>query len=318
MSITLSAAGTISTKPASRFLIREMKPDAFIRMIEDEFAAMSPTYGVLEPDVIDAVSWHFNRPPFEDGLPAKNLSLDIAMAQDRKFERWIEANTHPHQRQGYCSTIISLKPPGGIPGDATADEMELIADLADAFSFGEIRVAHQQNLVLPHVRRRDLHALWRRLVDGGLAESNIGFLTDIISCPGMDYCSLATARSIPVAQRLSERFGSPSAQSEIGPLNLHISGCINACGHHHVGHIGLLGVDKNGDEFYQITLGGSADESAAIGSIIGPAVSSEDIVEAVDRIVSVYLEARDEGELFIDCYRRLGADPFKEALYAHC
>jgi sulfite reductase (NADPH) hemoprotein beta-component len=215
------------------------------------------------------------------------------------------------------SAVISLKTPGGIPGDATADEMDKIADLADRFSFGELRVTHEQNLVLPHVRKTDLNALWSELVGIGLASGNIGLVTDIIACPGMDYCALATARSIPVAQRIAERFADPQRQQDIGPLDLNISGCINACGHHHVGHIGLLGVDKNGTEVYQITLGGASDEKASIGTIIGPAVPTEKVPETVEIIVNTYIANRTEGEAFIDTYRRLGAAPFKEAVYGN-
>jgi sulfite reductase (NADPH) hemoprotein beta-component len=211
--------------------------------------------------------------------------------------------------------VISLKPVGGIPGDVSAEEMDLIADFADRFSFGEIRVSHEQNLVLPHVRKDQLYALWKALVDGGLATGNVGLITDIISCPGMDYCSLATARSIPVAQKITERFADAGRQAEIGPLDLNISGCINACGHHHVAQIGLLGVDKNGEEVYQITLGGAADEKASIGSIIGPAIPAEKVPDAIEAIVDCYVARRADGEQFIDTYRRLGAAPFKEAVY---
>ncbi|MDB5524582.1 MAG: sir1 [Rhizobium sp.] len=215
----------------------------------------------------------------------------------------------------YVAAVVSLKPTGGIPGDISADEMDRVADLADRYSFGEIRVSHEQSLVLPHVRQDQLHELWLGLVEAGLATGNIGLVTDIIACPGMDYCSLATARSIPVAQRIAERFADPERQREIGPLDLNISGCINACGHHHVGHIGLLGVDKSGEEVYQITLGGASDDTASIGTIIGPAVSSENVVDAIDAIVGAYIARRDDGERFIDTYRRLGAAPFKEAVY---
>lgn len=213
------------------------------------------------------------------------------------------------------SAVISLKPVGGIPGDVSADEMDLIADLADRFSFGEIRVSHEQNLVLPHVPKDDLYSLWKALVENELATGNIGLVTDIISCPGMDYCILATARSIPIARSIAERFSDPRRQAEIGPLDLNISGCINACGHHHVGHIGLLGVDKNGEEVYQITLGGAADERASIGTIIGPSVAADRVPDAIEAIVNSYIAHRVDGEQFIDTYRRLGSAPFKEAVY---
>jgi sulfite reductase (NADPH) hemoprotein beta-component len=237
------------------------------------------------------------------------------VASDRAFRAWVRTNTHPHRQAGYVAAVISLKPVGGIPGDVSAEEMDRIADLGDRFSFGEIRVSHEQNLVLPHVRKDQLHGLWQALVDGGLATGNVGLVTDIIACPGMDYCSLATARSIPIAQSIAERFSDPARQSEIGPLDLNISGCINACGHHHVGHIGLLGVDKNGEEVYQITLGGAADEKASIGTIIGPSVAAEGVPDAIEAIVNAYIACRFDGEHFIDTYRRLGAAPFKEAVY---
>ncbi len=193
--------------------------------------------------------------------------------------------------------------------------MDVIADAADRFSFGEIRISHEQNVVLPHVCQDQLHNLWKVLVAGGLASANVGLITDIIACPGMDYCSLATARSIPIAQKIAERFATPERQEQIGPLDLNISGCINACGHHHVGHIGLLGVDKSGEEVYQITLGGSGDDRASIGSIIGPGVAADDVPDAIEAIVDAYIASRTESEPFIETYRRLGAAPFKEAVY---
>jgi sulfite reductase (NADPH) hemoprotein beta-component len=193
--------------------------------------------------------------------------------------------------------------------------MEAIADIADKISFGEIRVSREQNPILPHVRKDDAHALWQAVVDAGLATGTIGLTTDIIACLGMDYCCLATARSIPIAQRIAERFAHPERQCLIGPLDLNICGCINACGHHHVGHIGLLGVDKNGEEVYQITLGGAADDKAAIGAIIGPAIASDCVVDAIDAITGAYLSHREEGVRFIETYHRLGPAPFKEAVY---
>ncbi len=302
-------------KARIKILIKEMKAESFIQMIEDEFAAMPADYNVLGPEIISALQERFVEPPFES-LPAKSGSLAAARSRDAAFAAWLKTNSYPHRVPGYVCATVSLKPTGGIPGDVSADEMERIADLADAYSFGEIRVSHEQNLVLPHVRQDELHALWLGLVEAGLASANIGLLTDIIACPGLDYCSLATSRSIPLAQRIAERFAAPERQREIGPLDLNISGCINACGHHHVAHIGLLGVDKAGEEYYQITLGGASDEQASIGSIIGPAVSSAKVVDTIDAIVDAYIACRDPGERFIDTYRRLGATPFKAAAYA--
>ncbi|MDK1376811.1 nitrite/sulfite reductase [Sinorhizobium sp. 6-70] len=301
-------------KARVKILLREMKPENFISMIEDEFAGMANNYNVLEEDVISTIAARFSEPPFEP-LPLTSPVLENAKRIDRAFRAWFRTNTHPHQKRGYVSAVISLKPVGGISGDVSADEMDLIAEAADRFSFGEIRVSHDQNVVLPHVRQDQLHELWQTLVEGGLASGNVGLVTDIIACPGMDYCSLATARSIPIAQKIAERFADPERQEQIGPLDLNISGCINACGHHHVAQIGLLGVDKNGEEVYQITLGGSADEEASIGSIIGPAVPAEKVPEAIEAIVDAYIAHRAETEAFIETYRRLGAAPFKEAVY---
>ncbi|MDL2402468.1 DUF2849 domain-containing protein [Rhizobium mayense] len=301
-------------KARIKILLREMKPENFIRMIEEEFAALPADHCVLEDEIVEAVAARFVPPPFEE-MRHRPAEFDRALAEDRAFRAWVKTNTHPHRQPGYISAVVSLKPVGGIPGDVSAEEMEVVADLADRYSFGEIRISHEQNLVLPHVRKHDLRALWQGLVEAKLAGGNIGLITDIIACPGIDYCALATARSIPVAQRIAERFADPSRQQEIGAIDLNISGCINACGHHHVGHIGLLGVDKNGEEVYQITLGGSADDKASIGNIIGPSVSSENVVDAIEAIVDAYIGNRIEDESFIDTYRRLGADPFKEAVY---
>ncbi len=302
-------------KARIKILIRDMKPENFIRMIEDEFATMPADYAVLEEATLAALEARFTPPPYAE-LPRRSEAMEMQVQTDRAFRAWTHTNTHPHRVPGYISAVISLKPTGGIPGDASAEEMELIADLADKYSFGEIRISHEQNVILPHIRKDDLYAFWSKLVENGLATGNIGLITDIIACPGMDYCALATARSIPVAQRIAERFADPERQREIGALDLNISGCINACGHHHVGHIGLLGVDKNGEEVYQITLGGSSDEKAAIGAIIGPAVATDQVVDAVEAIVNAYLANRTEGERFLDTYRRVGAAPFKEAIYA--
>ncbi len=219
---------------------------------------------------------------------------------------------------GYGIITISLKPIGGIPGDASAEQMDLMADLAERYSADELRVSHEQNVVLPHVALDDIPAIFDQLAAAGLATENVGLASDIICCPGLDYCALATARSIPVAQRISERFGQPERAAEIGDLKIKISGCINACGHHHVGNIGILGLEKNGVESYQLTLGGTGDETCAIGDITGRGFSSEKIVDAVETVVDTYLAVRkDRDEDFLAAYRRVGMKPFKEALYAH-
>jgi sulfite reductase (NADPH) hemoprotein beta-component len=243
-------------------------------------------------------------------------AFQAARERDPAFDAWAESNLVAHRAPGYAIVVLSLKPIGGVPGDATADQMDAVADLAERYSLDEVRVMHEQNLVLPHVRKRDLHALWQALLPIGLATPNIGQVTDMIACPGLDYCSLANARSIPVAQRIAERFGDAARGRTIGELKIKISGCINACGHHHVGHIGILGVDKKGEEFYQITLGGDATETAALGDLVGPAIPYDDVPDAIDTLVDTYLARRADGERFLDTYRRIGLQPFKEALYA--
>jgi sulfite reductase (NADPH) hemoprotein beta-component len=302
-------------KARIKILLRDMKPGNFLKLVEDEFASLADNHCVLTQEIVDQVSARFVPPAF-DVLPDSGKTLDGIKAATPEIAPWLAANTHPHRIPGYISAVVSLKPPGGIPGDASAEEMEFLADLADRYSFGELRVTHEQNLVLPHLRATDILAVWQALRARNLATANIAKITDIICCPGMDYCALATARSIPVAQRLAENFADAEKTAAIGDLTINMSGCINACGHHHVGNIGLLGVDRNGEEVYQITLGGSADEKAAIGTIIGPAVPTKDVVGAVDKIVAAYLAHRNEGERFIDTYRRLGNAPFKEAVYA--
>jgi sulfite reductase (NADPH) hemoprotein beta-component len=301
-------------KARIKILVRDLG-DEFRRLVEEELAAMPQGRYRLEPEVVRAIAAHFAPPPFAT-LDDEPAALRRARDADTTFATWLAQCTHPHRQPGYASVVVSLKPIGGIPGDASAEQMEAVAALAERFSFGEIRVSHVQNLVLPHVRQEDLPELFRALREHGLATPNIGLISDIIACPGMDYCALATARSIPVAQRISERFASLDAQLGIGTLHVNISGCINACGHHHVGHIGLLGVDKRGEEVYQITLGGSATNDATIGELIGPAFSYDTVVDAVETIVRTYVAQRHPGELFKDTYRRVGPAPFKEALYA--
>jgi sulfite reductase (NADPH) hemoprotein beta-component len=281
--------------------------------VEAEWAAMDRERLALPDEAIAAMARFFPSPDPRPA-PSDDEAFRRALADEPGFARWVEYNVVPHKVPGYAIANISLKEPGRTPGDCTAEQMELVADLADRLGQGEIRVTHEQNLVLPQIRRVDLPVLWRALEAAGLGTGNIGLASNIISCPGMDYCSLATARSIPVAQRLALALA--PRERAIGDLQIKISGCINACGHHHVGHIGLLGVDKNGEEVYQITIGGSADENAAIGAIIGPAVKSADVVGAVDTLVDVYLKLRNDGERFPDTYVRVGMKPFKEALYA--
>ncbi|MBU1755982.1 MAG: nitrite/sulfite reductase, partial [Alphaproteobacteria bacterium] len=246
--------------------------------------------------------------PSASGEPAETAS-------EPAFRRWVQRNTNPHKAPGYVSAVISLKPVGGIPGDATAEQMRLMADLAERYGFDELRVMHTQNIVLPHVHKSDLPAVWRALDGAGLSTPNLDQIGDIIACPGLDYCSLANARSIPVAQKISERFEASGKGEALGELKLKISGCINACGHHHAGHIGILGVDRKGVENYQLSLGGSEAEDTALAKITGPGFSEDGIVDAVETAADVYLRERTEGERFLDTYRRIGMTPFKEALY---
>ena len=281
--------------------------------VEAEFAAMAKDKLELPEAVVAAIRAQFSPPPYADAA-GDDAILQRLTAAEPAFARWVKYNTHTHQRPGHAIVCISLKPPGKPPGDCNAAQMELIADMAEELSHAEIRVTHEQNLVLPHVRKAVLYDLWRRLSAAGLASANIGLASDIIACPGLDYCGLATARSIPIAQVLGERLA--AREETIGKLAIKISGCINACGHHHVGHIGILGLDKNGEEFYQLTIGGSDDEHAAIGSITGPAVAAEDVPEAVDKLIDTYIGLRQKGERFPETYRRVGMSPFKEALYA--
>jgi sulfite reductase (NADPH) hemoprotein beta-component len=301
-------------KARVKILVRDLGAARFIELVEQEFATLPREKFRLDPDVVAAIRAHFAPPPFA-AVPRAAAELSRRVATDPAFADWVAHNTHPHRQPGYISAVVSLKPIGGIPGDATADQMDAVADLADRFSFDEIRVSHVQNLVLPHVRQDELFDVWRALDALGLATPNIGTVTDIIACPGLDYCALANARAIPVAQRLSERFSDLRRQYDIGPITLNISGCINACGHHHVGAIGILGVDKKGEEYYQITLGGSAGNDAAIGEIIGPAVPYDAVVDVVERVIHIYLALRQPQEAFLQTLRRVGLAPFKDALH---
>ncbi len=301
-------------KARVKILVHAVGAERFAAMVEEEWAHLKDGALGLPDAEVARIAAHFAPPPYDDLDPAAP-DFDAKRRQDPAFARWADTSVTAHKRPGYGVVTLSLKPTGGVPGDATSDQMDAVADLADRFSFGEVRVSHEQNLVLAHVRRADLHALWQELDALGLATANVGLLTDIIACPGLDYCSLANARSIPIAQRIGQRFDDPDRLRRIGELKLKISGCINACGHHHVGHIGILGVDKKGEEFYQITLGGSATEDAALGAIVGPAVSAERVVDAVETLVETYLRLRVDGERFVDTYRRVGMQPFKADLY---
>lgn len=296
-------------KARIKILVHEIGADEYRRQVEEEFVAVK-ALGIDPPKAeFDRIAAFFAPPAWETGL-----SDDIDRS-DPDFAVWLDQNVSAHKAPGYAVVTISLKPAGGIPGDASADQIDLMADLAERLSFDELRVTHAQNIVLPHVRKADLHTLWSQLQAAGLAEANLDLISDIIACPGLDYCSLANARSIPVAQKIHARFADLGRQRELGELKLKISGCINACGHHHAGHIGILGVDRKGTENYQLLLGGSGAEDVSLAKITGPGFSEDGIVDAVETATNVYLRERTEGERFLDTYRRIGMEPFKEALY---
>jgi sulfite reductase (NADPH) hemoprotein beta-component len=302
-------------KARIKILVHELGIEKFAAEVDEEWQQMKSDALVIDDEVVEDIRSRFFYPAYEK-LPHLPEELKKA-AHDAKFEAWRKNSTFPHKASGYAIVTISLKPVGAPPGDATAEQMDALADLADKYSFGEIRVGHEQNLALPHVARRDLPALWKALDKIGLATPNVNLVSDIIACPGLDYCSLANARSIPIAQELTRRFANHDTANLIGRLHINISGCINACGHHHVGHIGILGVEKNGEEFYQITIGGRADENAELGALIGPAVPYGEVADVVEDIVEAYLALRESpDELFVDTVKRLGVEPFRERVYA--
>ncbi|HTT96620.1 MAG TPA: nitrite/sulfite reductase [Rhizomicrobium sp.] len=296
-------------KARIKILANTLGPEEMRRRVMLEFAEIKKSGTLQVPEEErDRIDAYFRPPAFE-------ALSDETPKGDADFENWAKTNVSKHRAPGYAIATISLKPIGGVPGDATAEQMDAIADLMDRFGITEIRVSHEQNLVLPHVRKRDLPAIHTRLKELGLATPNAGLITDIIACPGLDYCDLANARSIPIAQKISERFADLDRQHNIGELKIKISGCINACGHHHAGHIGILGVDKKGIEFYQLQLGGSGAEDASIGEILGPGFGKDEIADAVERVIGAYLDLRNDGERFLDTYRRVGIVPFKNVAY---
>ena len=302
-------------KARIKILVHELGAEEFTSQVEAEYARLGSPSVEVEARELARISAYFAPPAYET-LDETCVAFELAKNENREFAAWVKSNVARHKVPGYAIVNISLKPTGGIPGDATTAQMTLVAELSQRFSQNEVRVTHRQNLVLPYVRQSDLYEIWTALKEGELATANLGLIGDIVACPGMDYCALATARSIPIAQTVSERFNDLKRQHDIGSLTINISGCINACGHHHVGHIGILGLDKKGEEFYQITLGGSSDENASIGTILGPGFAGEEVPDAIETIVDTYLRLRaDATEPFISTYRRVGAKPFKEALY---
>jgi sulfite reductase (NADPH) hemoprotein beta-component len=303
-------------KARIKILVKELTPAAFRDEVEREWRALAEGPGTLAPEDVAAFARRFAEPRYEP-LPADAPKVELLRRNIPAFDRWHARNVAPHRQPGYCAVTLSLKRTGVPPGDASAEDMEAIAHLAERYSLGEIRVTHEQNLVLPHVRRRELFTIWQALKVLGLATPNVGLLTNIIACPGGDFCSLANARSIPVAEAIQRRFDDLDYLFDVGELDLNISGCMNSCGHHHVGHIGILGVDKQGEEFYQITIGGAQTGPAALGRVIGPSVGAEAVPDAVERLVRAYLGLReDPEERFVDTVRRLGVEPFRDAVYA--
>lgn len=301
-------------KARIKILVKALGIEAFAHEVEAEWLQIKDGPAELTLEEYQRVATHFQPPQY--AMLEEGVIYPDAVLHDPAFERWLSRNVHPHKVSGYASVVLSTKPGVALPpGDITAAQMEAVADWAEAFGFGEIRVAHEQNLVLPDVRQADLYRLWQLAADAGLATPNIGLLSDIIACPGGDYCSLANAKSIPIAQGIQQRFEDLDYLHDIGELSLNISGCMNACGHHHIGNIGILGVDKNGSEWYQITLGGAQGHGAALGKVIGPSFGADEVPAVIERIIETYLQQRGEGEPFADTCARIGLEPFKQRVY---
>ena len=301
-------------KARIKILVASTGVENFTKLVEEEWAEIKGGELTLPEDEHRRILDYFSPPQYQDSNGASK-TFETHKTWNLDFSRWCKTNVVSHKRPGFSIITISLKPIGSAPGDASADQMDVIAGLAEKFSHDEIRVTHEQNLVLAHVCQSDIYEVWEALENAALSTPNIGLISDMITCPGLDYCNLANARSIPVAQNIAKKFEDLDRQHDIGELKIKISGCINACGHHHVGHIGILGVDKRGEEFYQITLGGSGAEDAALGDIVGRAFGYDEVTGAIETIVDTYVTERRNGERFLDTYRRVGLGPFKEALY---
>ncbi|MDO8961212.1 MAG: nitrite/sulfite reductase [Methylophilus sp.] len=302
-------------KARIKILVKALGIEEFKQQVEAEWAHIKDGPNTITEAELNRVAQHFEPMPYES-LPAHDASFDAAIASNPAFASWIKRCTHAHKQSGYRAVTLSLKPHGKPPGDISSEQMHVVADLADAYSFGELRASHEQNLILADVKLSDLFAVWEKARAAGLATPNIGLLTDMICCPGGDFCSLANAKSIPIAEAIQMQFDNLDYLHDIGDLELNISGCMNACGHHHVGHIGILGVDKDGSEWYQVTIGGKQGNDASIGSVIGPSFSAEEMPSVVQRLIEVYLKERTDEERFIDTVRRLGIAPFKAHVYA--
>ncbi len=301
-------------KARIKILVRTLGAAEFARQVDEEWAALRDSAAGISDAELARVAAHFAPPAYEPPSDDDH-ALAFAAAGERAFARWLARNVHAHRRPGYAAVTLSLKRAGVPPGDVSSAEMEAIADLAERYGFGELRVSHEQNLILPDVRERDLHELWRRARAAGFATPNVGLLGNIVSCPGGDFCSLANAKSLPIAEAIRRRFDDLDRQNDIGELDLNISGCMNSCGHHHIGHIGILGVDKNGAEWYQVSIGGRQGRDAALGQVIGPSFAAADMPDVVARLIETYLEHRREDERFVDTVERIGIAPFKERVY---
>ena len=302
-------------KARIKILVQAMTVEAFAAKVEDEWLHLKDGPSTLSDADVAYYAAFFTDPAYEN-LAANPADFVAKQQSEPAFARWLERNTHAHKKAGYRSVVLSLKKTGVPPGDITAAQMDVAADMADRYSFGELRVAHEQNLILPDVRESDLYQVWQLAREHGFATPNIGLLTDIVCCPGGDFCSLANARSIPVAEAIQRKFDDLDYLFDLGEIDCNFSGCMNACGHHHIGNIGILGVDKNGEEWYQITLGGSQGNQSAIGKVIGPSFAQADVPTAFEKIMKLYLEQRLAGERFIETVRRIGLEPFKERVYA--
>ncbi|AUA32642.1 UNVERIFIED_ORG: sulfite reductase (NADPH) hemoprotein beta-component [Pseudomonas parafulva] len=300
-------------KARIKILVKALTPEVFAEKVEAEMVHLRGGSSTLTEAEVQRVSRHFVDPQY---LALDDVDYSALDSEHPGFARWRSRNTRAHKRPGYVAVTLSLKPTGVAPGDLTDKQLDAVADLAERYSFGFLRTSHEQNIILADVEQRQLHALWLELRESGFATPNIGLLTDIICCPGGDYCSLANAKSIPIAESIQRRFDDLDYLFDIGEIDLNISGCMNACGHHHVGHIGILGVDKKGEEFYQVSLGGNAARDASLGKILGPSFAQDDMADVIEKLIAVYVEQRTEEERFIDTYQRIGIDPFKERVYA--
>ncbi|MBK8323855.1 MAG: nitrite/sulfite reductase [Betaproteobacteria bacterium] len=301
-------------KARIKILVKALGPEEFARQVEAEWQHLRGSEATIPEHELARVSAFFADPPYES-LSDEDAAYEKAVADSRAFSLWAGRSVHAHKRPGYAAVTLSLKPHGLPPGDASADQMDVVVGLADRYSFGELRVTHEQNLVLADVRKRDLHALWLAAREAGLATPNRGLLTNIICCPGGDFCSLANAKSIPIATAIQEKFDDLDWLHDIGELDLNISGCMNSCGHHHIGHIGILGVDKHGSEWYQVSIGGRQGKDAALGEVIGPSFAATEVPGVIEKLVETYVEHRREGELFVDTAQRIGIAPFKAGIH---